>query len=153
MIQLTNNYEAEVFNGDVGRVTSVWQQGRSHAFTVLYERRSLGGGNEGVTVQYTASNLGKDVGLSYALTVHKAQGSEYPVVVMPVLPQHRVMLYRHLLYTGFSRARKLLVLVGSEAAIGRAVANDATSQRLTLLAERIDNRDFAPPTTKHMSDD
>ena len=104
-------------------------------------------------MQYTASNLGRDVGLSYALTVHKAQGSEYPVVVMPVLPQHRVMLYRNLLYTGFSRARKLLVLVGSEAAIAHAVANDATSQRVTLLAERIDNREFAPPTTRHMSDD
>jgi len=153
MIQLANNYEAQVFNGDVGRVSRTWRQGRSHLFTVDYESRSIGGAEGGVSVQYSQSSLGKDVGLAYALTVHKAQGSEYPVVVMPVLPQHHVMLYRNLLYTGFSRARKLLVLVGSEAAIAQAVANDATSQRVTLLAERIDNRDFAPPTTRHMSDD
>ena len=94
----------------------------------------------------------RDVALSYALTVHKAQGSEYPVVVMPILPQHSSMLYRNLLYTGLSRAKKLLVLVGSEAALRKAVENDTRARRVTLLAERVDDRNFASPLTRHMSE-
>jgi ATP-dependent exoDNAse (exonuclease V) alpha subunit len=150
MIQLTNNYEAQIFNGDCGRVAWVRREGRGLRFSVHYTGKLLG--EDGVDLEYTLSSLGKDVALSYALTVHKAQGSEYPVVVMPVLPQHGTMLYRNLLYTGFSRAKQLLVLVGSEAAMCNAAANDVTSQRITLLAERIDNRNFAPPTTRHMSE-
>ena len=114
-------------------------------------RASVGGGAETI-VDYTRSALGRDIALSYALTVHKAQGSEYPVVVMPVLPQHANMLHRNLLYTGLSRAKRLLVLVGSEDALRRAVENDSSARRITLLAERIDDRQFAPAVTRHMSD-
>ena len=89
----------------------------------------------------------------YALTIHKAQGAEYEVVVLPIVPQHSRMLYRNLLYTGLSRAKKLLVLVGDESALQRAVVNDVASRRSTLLAERIDNSGFAPQTTRHMSQD
>ena len=70
-----------------------------------------------------------------------------------MVPQHKVMLYRNLLYTGLSRAKRLLVMVGQESALQHAVSNDVAARRTTLLAERIDDRDFAPATTRHMSDE
>ena len=165
MIQLRNDYEQQVFNGDIGHVTRVWQEGRVTRFSVAFPARTLDGSGRGrkalanaglrprdLVVEYTRSALDRDVALSYALTVHKAQGAEYPVVVMPVVPQHSMMLYRNLLYTGLSRAKKLLVLVGSEAALHQAVQNGAATRRVTLLAERIDDRNFAPQTTRHLSD-
>ena len=99
---------------------------------------------------YSKTSLGKDVALSYAMTVHKAQGSEYPVVVLPVLPQHGAMLYRNLLYTAVSRARRLLVLVGDERAIETAVGEDKMQRRETLLAHRISDDRFASAATKHL---
>ena len=84
------------------------------------------------------------------LQVHKAQGSEYPVVVLPVLPQHGAMLYRNLLYTAVSRARRLLVLVGDERAIETAVGEDKMQRRETLLAHRISDDRFASAATKHL---
>ncbi len=159
MIQLTNDYDQQVFNGDVGRVTQVWRDGRSFRFVVQFSGRSaISGGGAGRArasercVEYTRSSLGTIIAPSYALTVHKAQGSEYPVVVMPILQQHRTMLYRNLLYTGFSRAKRLLVLVGNDDAIKAAVDNEVGTKRLTLLATRVHDRDFAPPTTRHMSE-
>ena len=171
MIQLTNDYTQQVFNGDIGHVTRVWKEGNRLRFSVAFSVRTAGapggaastsrlrrtGATRGVTepqllVEYTRSALGRDVALSYALTVHKAQGSEYPVVVMPILPQHSSMLYRNLLYTGLSRAKQLLVLVGSEAALRKAVENDTRARRVTLLAERVDDRNFASPLTRHMSE-
>ncbi|KOO32232.1 RecD/TraA family helicase [Chrysochromulina tobinii] len=153
MIQLTNDYEMQVFNGDVGRVTRVWQEGKALRFAVSFAvRASVGRDSTEMVVEYTRSALGKDIALSYALTVHKAQGSEYQVVVMPILPQHALMLHRNLLYTGLSRARRLLVMVGTEGALRKAVENDSSARRITLLAERIDDKTFAPPTTRHMTD-
>ena len=161
MIQLTNDYATQVFNGDVGRVTRVWSEGKAWRFSVSFQVAD-GRGGGGVApgrarpreliVDYTRSSLGKDITLSYALTVHKAQGSEYPVVIMPLLPSHSKMLYRNLLYTGLSRAKQLLVFVGSHDALRRAVENDVSARRITLLAERVDDRNFAPPVTRHMSD-
>ena len=75
--------------------------------------------------------------LAYAVTVHKSQGSEYPVVLMPVLNQHFVMLQKNLIYTGMTRARKLLIMVGSRRALGIAVSNDKPNRRRTRLAQRI----------------
>ena len=177
MIQLTNDYENLVFNGDVGRVTAL-QTGRNARFKVRFDpRESLtrggrggggvadgeaeggeacgeaeggeAGGESGVEVEYGAKALGRDVALSYALTVHKSQGSEYPVVVVPVLPQHGRMLYRNLFYTGISRAKQLLVLVGTEEAIATAVQNNAMQRRDTMLTERVADDDVAPFCVKH----
>ena len=103
-----------------------------------------------VVVEYTRSALDQHIALSYALTVHKAQGAEYPVVVMPVVPQHSMMLYRNLLYTAVSRARRLLVLVGDERAIETAVGEDKMQRRETLLAHRISDDRFASAATKHL---
>jgi exodeoxyribonuclease V alpha subunit len=155
MIQLTNDYESLVFNGDIGRVTAV-RPGRGARFTVCFDQREAltrGSSDEaessGVEVEYGAKALGRDVALSYALTVHKSQGSEYPVVVLPVLPQHGRMLYRNLFYTGISRAKQLLVLVGSEEAIAAAVGNNAMQRRDTMLTERVADDEVAPFCAKH----
>ena len=150
MIQLQNNYDTQVFNGDIGHVSSVWQDGRALRFSVRF---GIGSGRlRETTVEYTRTALDRDIALSYALTIHKAQGGEYPVVVMPVVPQHRNMLYRNLLYTGLSRAKQLLVMVGSESAMQHAVNNDVAARRVTLLAERVDSREFAPAVTRHMQE-
>merc|ERR1719428_2497252 len=122
----------------------------SVAFSVRCDSSPTSAGTPDVTVTYTRSALGRDIALSYALTVHKAQGSEYPVVVLSLLPQHANMLQRNILYTGISRARQLLVLVGSADAVRKAVRSVESARRNTLLAERVDNRRFAPPTTRHM---
>ena len=71
------------------------------------------------------------------MSVHKSQGSEYPVILLPLVPGHRIMLQRNLLYTAVTRAKSLVILLGSKAALNTAVANDRTKKRYTLLAERL----------------
>ena len=75
--------------------------------------------------------------LAYAMSVHKSQGSEYPVILLPLVPGHRIMLQRNLLYTAVTRAKTLVILLGSKAALQTAVENDRTKRRYTLLAERL----------------
>ena len=148
VIQLINDYDKGVFNGDVGVVSTVAARAEG-GFTVSFSGRGIDA--EGpLQVAYPHSALERDLALSYALTVHKAQGSEYPVVVLPVINQHKMMLYRNLLYTGLSRAKRLLVLVGTEDAIQKAVENDSLLRRNTLLAERVDMDELAPPTVRHL---
>ena len=78
--------------------------------------------------------------LAYCMTEHKSQGSEYPVVVLPLVSAHYIMLQRNLLYTAVTRAKKLVILIGSKAALNTAVENDRTRKRYTLLAERLGHR-------------
>ena len=89
-----------------------------------------------MSVQYDISELDELV-LAYATTIHKAQGSEYPVVVMPVLMTHYVMLQRNLIYTGITRAKKLLVMIGSKKALSYAIHHNTVVKRNTRLAERM----------------
>jgi exodeoxyribonuclease V alpha subunit len=124
VMQLRNNYDKEVFNGDVGFVEGAGDQG-------LRVRMS-----DGRSVAYEDSEL-DELTLAYAVTVHKAQGSEYPAVVMAVHTQHFVMLRRNLLYTGITRGKKLVVLVGTERAARMAIRNDRTRTRFTQLAARL----------------
>ncbi|MBQ4289856.1 MAG: AAA family ATPase, partial [Clostridia bacterium] len=128
VMQIRNNYEKEVFNGDIGTVAALDPNTRSLA--VSYDGR---------VVYYELSELDELV-LAYAVTVHKSQGSEYPVVVLPVLMTHFIMLQRNLLYTGITRAKKLLVLVGSKKAIACAVKNRSVTERNTHLKERLTAR-------------
>ncbi len=79
----------------------------------------------------------KELQLAYALTVHKSQGSEYPVVILPLISAHHIMLQRNLLYTAVTRAKQEVILLGSKAALNTAVSNDYTRKRYTLLAERL----------------
>lgn len=125
VMQIRNNYDKEVFNGDIGTVCAVDLQERT--LKVNFEERE---------VAYEVSELDELVH-AYATTIHKAQGSEYPIVVMPVLMTHFVMLQRNLLYTGITRAKKILVLVGTKKALAYAVRNVTVTKRNTLLKERL----------------
>lgn len=125
VMQICNNYEKEVFNGDVGRICDLNTE--DGELTVDFDGRK---------VPYDMSDLDELV-LSYACTVHKSQGSEYPVVIMPVSTSHHIMLQRNLLYTAITRARKMVVLVGSTKAIGIAVHNDRVAKRNSCLDERL----------------
>lgn len=125
VMQMSNNYDKFVFNGDVGTILSI---DRDEDEVVI--------SFDGVPVTYSVSELG-DVSLAYAATIHKSQGSEYPVVVIPIHNTNHVMLERHLIYTGFSRAKKLLVVVGSESALRYAVYHEVTTKRNTMLKERL----------------
>ena len=125
VMQIRNNYDKEVFNGDIGTVSSVSMEDRELAVT--FDDR---------TVTYDVSELDELV-LAYAATIHKSQGSEYPIVVMPVLMSHFVMLQRNLVYTGITRAKKILVLVGTKKALGYAVRNVTVTDRNTMLQERL----------------
>jgi len=119
VMQTSNNYEKEVFNGDVGRITSIDPEERT--LQVSFDDRVVG---------YDRTDLDELV-LAYAISIHKSQGSEYPAVIVPMLTQHYIMLQRNLLYTALTRARKLVVLVGSRRAVAMAIRNDRVQSRYT----------------------
>lgn len=125
VIQLVNDYDKDVFNGDIGTVSGVdLQDGRVR---VEFDRRE---------VEYEFHEL-DEMALAYAVTIHKSQGSEYPAVVIPLATQHYTMLERNLLYTGVTRGRKLVVLIGQPKAIAMAVKNRRSARRLTNLEARL----------------
>jgi exodeoxyribonuclease V alpha subunit len=126
VMQIRNNYDKEVFNGDIGIVTSI-----------DLEDRSLKVDFDGRQIEYDVTELDELIH-AYATTIHKAQGSEYPIVVMPVLMNHYVMLQRNLIYTGITRAKKILVMVGTKKALAYAVNNITVTKRNTLLKERLE---------------
>lgn len=125
VMQIRNDYDKEVFNGDIGTIRRVDLEDRE--ITVDFDGRE---------VAYDVTELG-ELALAYATTIHKAQGSEYPIVVMPFSMSHFVMLQRNLLYTGVTRAKKILVLIGEKKAVFYAVRNGQMAERNTRLAERI----------------
>ncbi len=125
VMQIKNNYDKEVFNGDIGLIEAVDLTNRT--LTVGFDAR---------IVEYDVTELDELVH-AYATTIHKAQGSEYPVVVMPVLMNHYVMLQRNLIYTGITRAKRLLVMVGTKKALSYAVGNVTVTKRNTMLRERL----------------
>jgi exodeoxyribonuclease V alpha subunit len=125
VMQIRNNYDKDVFNGDVGRVARV--DADAAEVHVQFEDRTL---------LYEPSELDELV-LAYAITVHKAQGSEYPAVILPLHGQHFMMLRRNLLYTGVTRGRRLVVIVGSERALRLALQRDDTGNRSSRLLERL----------------
>ncbi len=125
VMQIKNNYDKEVFNGDIGLIEAVDLTNRT--LTVGFDAR---------IVEYDVTELDELVH-AYATTIHKAQGSEYPVVVMPVLMNHYVMLQRNLIYTGITRAKRLLVMVGTKKALAYAVGNVTVTKRNTMLRERL----------------
>ena len=125
VMQIRNNYDKEVFNGDIGVIESVDMEERS--LLVRFDDRS---------VEYDVTELDELV-LAYATTIHKSQGSEYPIVVMPVLMNHYVMLQRNLIYTGITRAKRVLVIVGTKKALSYAIHNVTVEKRNTMLKERL----------------
>jgi exodeoxyribonuclease V alpha subunit len=124
-MQTENNYQREVFNGDLGRVAAIDESDRE--LIVDYDGRR---------VTYDFGEL-DELALAYACSIHKSQGSEYPAVVMPLHTQHYMMLQRNLLYTGITRGKKLVVLIGSRRAIARAVQQQDHARRYSLLSQRL----------------
>jgi exodeoxyribonuclease V alpha subunit len=125
VLQTSNDYTKEVFNGDIGRVAAIDE--RERELVVDFDGRS---------VVYDFDDL-DELALAYALTIHKAQGSEYPAVVIPLHMQHFVMLRRNLLYTGITRGKRLVVLVGERRALEKAVRTGDDARRWTGLAHRL----------------
>ena len=125
VMQIRNNYDKNVFNGDIGYITAVDTTERT--LSIAFDNR---------VVEYDITELDEIV-LAYAVTIHKSQGSEFPVVVMPVTMKHFVMLQRNLIYTGITRAKKICVLVGTTKALAYAIRNNTVSKRNTKLKERL----------------
>ncbi len=125
VMQIRNNYDKEVFNGDIGRITALSAEDRE--LTVVFDGRA---------VAYDFSELDEIVH-AFAVSVHKAQGSEYPAVIFPVLTQHYILLHRNLIYTAVTRARRLAVLVGTRRALAIGVKSARTERRFTRLCERL----------------
>jgi exodeoxyribonuclease V alpha subunit len=125
VMQIRNNYDLDVFNGDIGRIVAIDETERT--------LRAVFDGNE---VTYEEADL-DELTLAYASSIHKAQGSEYPCVVIPLHTQHFVMLKRNLLYTAITRGRQLVVIVGTRRALSTAVRNSETVTRFTGLAQRL----------------
>jgi exodeoxyribonuclease V alpha subunit len=125
VMQTRNNYELEVFNGDIGLVEGI--ERITPSLFVRYDNR---------VVRYELSDLNELV-LAYACSVHKAQGNEYPAVVLPIHLQHYIMLQRNLLYTGITRGKRLVVLVGSKKALAIAIKNNKIERRFTCLKDRL----------------
>jgi exodeoxyribonuclease V alpha subunit len=130
VMQLRNNYELDVYNGDVGVVQGIDEEAQE--VRVAFDDR---------IVVYPLEEL-DDVGLAYAATVHKSQGSEYRAVVIPLLTQHYLMLQRNVLYTAVTRGKELVVLVGEPKALRRAIQNTEQTRRHTRLAERLRGLSF-----------
>jgi len=125
VIQIVNNYDREVFNGDIGVIESVSTEDGS--LTVLYDRHR---------VEYPFGEL-DELTLAYATSIHKSQGSEYPAVVIPLAMQHYTLLERNLVYTAVTRGKKLVVIVAEPKALAMAVKNCRSKRRLTSLADRL----------------
>jgi exodeoxyribonuclease V alpha subunit len=127
VMQIRNNYDKNVFNGDIGRISRIDTENRTVSVNV-----------DGRDIEYEYPEL-DELAAAYAVSVHKSQGSEYPVVVMPLVMAHYMMLQRNLLYTGITRGKKLVVVIGSKRAMYISVKNDKISARHTRLEERLKN--------------
>ena len=122
---MTNNYNKEVFNGDIGFIEQINLE--DGVVSIRFDQQLK---------DYEASEL-DELSLAYAISIHKSQGSEFPIVVMPIAMQHFTLLARNLLYTGITRGKQLVVLIGQKKAIGMAVRNNKEANRLTKLALRL----------------
>jgi exodeoxyribonuclease V alpha subunit len=125
VIHRRNNYDLGVFNGDIGIIQEIDSEEVTCVVSFFPDKR---------LVEYKREDI-SELDLSYAITIHKSQGSEFGAVIIPTLTQHFKMLFRNLIYTGLTRAKKLAVLVGTRKALAMAVKNQDTSQRQTYLKE------------------
>ena len=125
VIQTENDYDKDVFNGDIGQVVKIDPLERE--VTIRFDQRE---------VVYDFGEL-DEISLAYAITIHKSQGSEFPAVVIPLAMQQYLLLQRNLVYTGITRGKKLVVLIGQRKALGMAVKNNRTENRFSGLLARL----------------
>jgi exodeoxyribonuclease V alpha subunit len=125
VMHLKNNYQKDVFNGDIGTISAV--DTKEQLFSVNYYGRT-------VNYDFTETD---EVSLAYAISVHKSQGSEYPAVIVPIMVQHYVLLQRNLLYTAITRGKNLVIIIGTKKALTIALKNDMPKKRLSGLAYRL----------------
>jgi exodeoxyribonuclease V alpha subunit len=125
VMQICNNYDKDVYNGDIGIIVSIDVEEQAVVVNI---------DGQGVSYDYTELD---ELVLAYGVSIHKSQGSEYPVVVIPIMTQHYVMLQRNLLYTGITRGKKLVILVGTKKAIAMSVKNNKTTKRNSYLHVRL----------------
>jgi len=130
VMQIRNNYDKNVYNGDIGRIMDINRETRE--LTIDFDEKSI-------SYDFTEMD---EVVLAYAVSVHKSQGSEYPAVIVPVLTQHYMLLQRNLIYTAITRGRQLVILVGTKKALAIAVKNDKTEKRFTRLKSRLQGKIF-----------
>lgn len=130
VMQIRNNYDKDVYNGDIGWIEAIHPQERE--LIVNYDGRA---------VAYDYADLDEIV-LAYAVSVHKSQGSEFPAVVIPVMTQHYILLQRNLIYTALTRGRRLVVMVGTKKALSIGIRNNKTQQRYTRLAKRLQSMEI-----------
>ena len=128
VMQIENNYDRDVYNGDIGFVAALDREDES--LLVNFDGRA---------VSYPFGEL-DELSLCYATTIHKSQGSEYPVVIIPLSTQHYMMLRRNLIYTGVTRGKRLVVLVGQKRALSMAIRDRQTRPRCSKLRERLAER-------------
>ena len=125
VMQIKNNYDKDVFNGDIGKICSINEA--NETLEINFDSRIL---------KYEIGEL-EEISLAYACTIHKSQGSEYPIVIIPMTTSHFIMLKRNLLYTGVTRGKKVCILVGNKYAISKAISNNESEKRYTLLEQRL----------------
>ncbi len=128
VIQMVNNYDKDIFNGDIGSISKINQE--DDCLWINYDGRE---------VRYEMNEL-DEINLAYATSIHKSQGSEYPVVVLPISTQHYMLLERNLLYTAVTRGKQLVVLIGQKKALSMALRNQRASRRLTKLQQRLSSQ-------------
>ena len=125
VMHLKNNYTKDVFNGDIGIITSI-EKSSSQLLVEYYQKE--------VKYDFDETN---ELTLAYAISVHKSQGSEYPAVIVPIMTQHFALLQRNLLYTALTRGKKLVIITGTERALEIAIENNRQANRFSGLAYRI----------------
>jgi exodeoxyribonuclease V alpha subunit len=128
VMQIKNNYDKEIFNGDIGRITRLDMENQEMLISF-----------DGRQIPYDYSDLDELV-LAYAISVHKSQGSEYPAVIIPLLTQHYLLLQRNLIYTAVTRGRRLVVVVGTRKALGIGIRNVKPQERYTRLKQRLQSK-------------
>jgi len=128
IMQVVNNYDKDVFNGDLGKVSSLDEDAQ-----IIMVRF----GDREVSYDFSEAD---ELALAYAISVHKSQGSEYPCVILPLSTQHFVMLKRNLLYTAITRGKKMVVIVGTKKAVSLAVKNDEHQHRYTFFKDFVSGK-------------